>query len=264
MPLGRLVIEGGPKTPRHDAIYQAILKGRHGDGPLCIIPTSNHLPDSATAAEIKDFGAKGWGSAVVGIPLTVDKPEAAQDARIVAELNRCSGFFFLGGRQMRSSRVFRPDGKTTLALEAIRARYHAGAVIAGTSAGAAIMSDPMLNAGTNAASLERGVASGGITLVPGLGFFSGVLVDQHFLAVNRIARLLVTVLQVDAFDIGFGVDENTALVVEKGRAWVEGASGVVFVDGRQARRAAEGNGGSGLRVHLLGAGDTVDLTTFRP
>ncbi len=262
-PKGRLVIEGGPKTPRHAAIYKEILDGRDGDGPLCIIPTSNADPERAIAEKISQFGANGWAGEVVGIPITPSRPEAASDSQIVSQLQKCSGFFFVGGRQIRSSRVFRPDGATTPALEAIKARYREGAVVAGTSAGAAIMSDPMINAGNGRTALAHGVGPGGVRMVPGLGFFEGELVDQHFLAQNRIGRLLVAVLQLDQYSTAFGVDENTALVVEAGRAWVAGASGVLFVDGRDAQRATEGNGGTGLRLYLMGAGDTVDLKTYR-
>lgn len=260
---GRLVIEGGPATPRHDAIYRAILGGRDGKGPLCIIPTATVDPDSAAKAEIAAFGAHGWGGDVVSVPITLERPESARDSAQVNAIQKCSGFFFTGGRQTRVTRVFRPDGGTTPALEAIRARLREGAVVGGTSAGAAIMSDPMLNAGTSVASIARGVASGGISVLPGLGFFSGHLVDQHFFQVNRLGRLLIGVLRLDAYDVGFGVDRNTALVVEGNRAWIAGESAALFVDGRGARRATQGNGGTGLLVHLMGTGDTIDLTSYR-
>ncbi|MGH9887361.1 MAG: cyanophycinase [bacterium] len=240
---GRVVIEGGPATPRHDAIYRAILDGRDGKGPLCIIPTATVDPDSAVKAEIIAFGAHGWDTDVVGIPFTEAHPEYASDSTYVNAVKRCSGFFFTGGRQTRTTRVFRPDGGTTPALEAIRTRVREGAVVSGTSAGAAIMSDPMLNAGTSMASFARGMGSGGVSMLPGLGFFAGHLVDQHFFQVNRIGRLLVAVLRVDQYPVGFGIDRNTALVVEGNRAWVVGESGVLFVDGRNAQRATQGNGG---------------------
>ena len=61
--------------------------------------------------------------------------------------------------------------------------------------------------------------------------------------------------------LGFGIDENTALVVEGDSAWVVGESGVVFLDARRAVREEEGNGGRGVRAFLLGEGDGVDLQT---
>ncbi len=94
-----------------------------------------------------------------------------------------------------------------------------------------------------------------------MGFYEEALLDQHFLARGRIGRLLVEVLAIDSVPVGFGIDENTALVVDEGRGRVMGASGMVVVDGRQARRSSSTRG-TGLRVSLAGTGDAVDLRTL--
>ncbi|GIT51179.1 MAG: hypothetical protein Ct9H300mP15_13920 [Gemmatimonadota bacterium] len=70
----------------------------------------------------------------------------------------------------------------------------------------------------------------------GMGFFELGMLDQHFLARGRIGRLLVSTLQENSPQIGLGIDENTALVVDGDSAWVGGASGVVVVDGRSVQR----------------------------
>ncbi len=132
----------------------------------------------------------------------------------------------------------------------------AGAVVSGSSAGAAIMTDPMIGGGSSAGALQEGVrAEGegeGVVLEKGLGLLETAFVDQHFLARGRWARLLVAVLATDSFDLGMGIDENTALVVEGDSAWVVGASGVVFFDTRGVVRDDEGKAGSGIVLHLLG------------
>jgi hypothetical protein len=61
------------------------------------------------------------------------------------------------------------------------------------------------------------------------------------------------------FDLGFGIDESTALVVEGSSARVVGASGVVVIDESAARTA--GGSSTGVRVHLMSAGDRYDLAT---
>jgi len=145
------------------------------------------------------------------------------------------------------------------------ARYQAGAVVSGSSAGAAIMTDPMIGGGSSAGALEFGVRDegedGGVVLEKGMGFLSSAFVDQHFLARGRWARLLVAVLATESFDLGMGIDENTALVVDGDSAWVAGASGVIFFDTRTVSRDPSGNAGSGIRLHLLGSGDGVELNT---
>ena len=102
---GRLVIEGGPATPRHDGIYRAILEGRDGDGPLCIIPTANHDPASAIKEEMAAFGAHGWGQDVVGVPLTADRPESFSLAAVRFARPVCSARM---ARRLPLSKPFAP------------------------------------------------------------------------------------------------------------------------------------------------------------
>jgi cyanophycinase len=74
-----------------------------------------------------------------------------------------------------------------------------------------------------------------IEVVPGLGFLSGAIVDQHFITRERHNRLLSVVLERPTL-IGVGIDEGTALEVEPGGGWrVLGASAVVVYDVRAAR-----------------------------
>jgi hypothetical protein len=136
------------------------------------------------------------------------------------------------------------------------------------------MSDPMIAGGTSAAAVARGLrrtgfdvaaadddSTGGVSISPGLGLFPAALADQHFLARGRFGRLLVAIDALDQFDLAFGIDENTALVVDGERTWAVGASGVVVIDERGSRR--EGRALLGARVHLLGTGDQFDLGSRR-
>jgi cyanophycinase len=243
-----------------------------GPGPICVIPTASGAPESSSASAVRTFVRYGGPGSVVALNITTDNPEAASDPEMVAALRGCGGFYFTGGQQGRIVDVFRPAGVQSPAAEAVLERFRAGAPISGSSAGAAIMSDPMIGGGSSAGALLHGIrrageeaseeARGGVVLQQGMGYFPHALVDQHFLARGRIGRLIVAVLDAEEFDLGFGIDENTALVVENGVARVVGASGVVVVDAREARRAPEGIGGTDLRLTLLGPGDTFDLRSF--
>ena len=262
---GRLVIIGGALQAENTPVYAAVLDARWGEGPLCVIPSASGTPSSSMEGYVDAFDALGGEGAAEGILLTVENRGEAQDEGMADRLRACSGFFFTGGSQSRILDVFLPDGEPTAAYHALWERYQAGAVVAGSSAGAAIMSDPMIAGGSSVGALRDGVRTGedgdGVWLTRGLGFLKRGLVDQHFLARGRWGRLLVGVLASHDDSLGFGIDENTALVVEGDSAWVVGESGVLYLDARSAEREEEGNGGHGVRAFLLGEGDGVDLQT---
>ena len=268
---GRLVIVGGGLAADNESVYRAILDGRLGNGPLCVFPTASATPDSAMASPVANFDKFGGEGTAKGVFLSVSKPETARDPAVVSQIRGCSGFFFVGGVQSRVIQTFRPDGKSTPAYEALMARWREGAVVSGSSAGAAIMSDPMIAGGTSAGAVAGGLrrttvaasdsddVAGRVVITNGLGFFPAALADQHFLARGRFGRLLVAMLDLDQFDLAFGIDENTALVVDGNAVWAAGASGIVVMDERTAKR--NGKGATGVRVHLMSAGDRFDIAS---
>lgn len=262
-PVGRLVIVGGGLQSENIPVYQAVLDGLEGEGPLCVIPTASGTPERSMDGYVSTFDSVGGPGTSRGILVTEDNPDAAWSDETAEELAECGGFFFTGGSQDRVTRVFRPDGGTTPSFEAIRTRFLDGAVVSGSSAGAAIMTDPMIAGGGSLEALEVGVtweeAGDGVWLTTGLGFMETGIIDQHFLARGRWGRLMVTVLHGEGDGLGFGIDENTALVVEGDSARVIGESGVIFLDARSAVRDPEGPGGRGVRLFLLGRGDGVHL-----
>lgn len=265
-PTGRLVIIGGALQAENAPVYHAVLEARDGDGPVCVIPTAGGDPLSSIASMVERItGYAGEGSAL-GIPISTDTPELAYDSATVAQIGSCSGFYFTGGSQTRVVDVFLPQGDTTPAYRAVWDRWQEGAVLAGSSAGAAMMARVMIAGGNPATAVTHGVAMGeddeGMSITGGMGFFTRTHLDQHFLARGRIGRLLVATLATDSLQVGIGIDENTAIVVEGDSAVVIGASGVVLVDARGAARQGSLRG-TGIRVNLAGAGDVVDLNTFQ-
>jgi cyanophycinase len=265
---GDLVIIGGGLRADNSAVYMAVLDGRAGDGPLCVIPTASAEPESSMESAVTRFDELGGPGTALGILLTVDDPEDAWLPEVAEQIRSCSGFFFTGGVQTRIVRVFRPEEGDSPAFRALQERHAAGAVVSGSSAGAAIMTDPMTGGGSSVGALHEGIrwADGeeegrGVILEKGMGFLDRAFVDQHFLARGRWGRLLVAVLGVEDRPFGLGVDENTALVVRGDSAWVVGESGVIFLDTRGALPDEGGHGGTGILLHLLGPGDGVHLGT---
>lgn len=261
---GRLVIVGGALQPDNAAVYSAVVGGRSGDGPICVIPTASSDPVEAIDGAVETLTEYGGSGSAKGILISTDNPGRARDPAVASELAGCSGFYFTGGSQSRILDVFLPEGDTTEAYRALWKRWREGAVVAGSSAGAAMMSRVMISGGSSDEAVIQGVADApdadGLRLRPGMGFFEPIL-DQHFLARGRIGRLIVAVGHAEAPPIGLGIDENTALVVEGDSAVVVGASGVVVVDGRAAR-VAESTSGLDVTVRLAGAGDVIDLRSF--
>ena len=261
---GRLVIAGGGLQADNSAVYQSIVDARAGDGPLCVVPTASSDPEASMERAVATLTGYGGVGSVKGILISTENPSQAQDPSVVAEVRTCSGFFFTGGSQSRIVDVFLPGGDTTEAYRALWQQWQEGAVVSGSSAGAAMMSRVMITGASSADALTHAVRlpdGDGVHIREGMGFFELGMLDQHFLARGRIGRLLVSTLQENSPQIGLGIDENTALVVDGDSAWVVGASGVVVVDGRSVQRTGPSRG-LGLRMSLVGAGDLLDLRTL--
>jgi cyanophycinase len=183
----------------------------------------------------------------------------------------------VGGDQFRITRALvGKGGRDTPALAAIRQVFERGGVIAGTSAGAAVLSERMLTAsGLPDRTLDYGfdaldfgnapvVSRRGLSLSQGFGFFREGLIDQHFNAYRgRLARLSRALIDAGV-PRGFGVDEDTAMIVRPdGTAGVIGRGGLAVVDvsGASARDGPLGYRASGIRLSYLGTGDAIDLKT---
>jgi cyanophycinase len=263
---GALVIIGGGLSAENEAVYQAILDLRQGEGPLCVIPTAGASPESSMESAVSRIDRWGGDGTARGLLLHLESPDEADETETAVAIQGCSGFYFTGGVQSRILDFFLPEGRGTVAHTALLERFREGAVIAGSSAGAAMMSDPMIAGGSSEAAFESGTAltaeDEGVRIRPGMGFVSGAVMDQHFLARGRIGRLLIAVSRLPEVEWGAGIDENTALVVQEHRARVVGASGVIMVNGRGMTTDHDAPDAMGLVVELMGSGDEIDLRTF--
>ena len=138
---------------------------------------------------------------------------------LIARVADYGSVYFTGGDQANIVGALAPGGVETPLLAAIRAARAAGGLVAGSSAGAAMMSQPMILGGTSIESVVHGVTADpeqpGLLLGDGLGFFRHGMVDQHFIKRGRLGRLVVAMAQAGVRR-GFGIDENTALA-DRGR-----------------------------------------------
>lgn len=222
---GPLVLAGGALSAETEEVWRAALDARLPGRPVCVIPLASGEPGRSTRSARKTLRRYGGREAAVGIALSHDAPERAFDPAWVERLERCGGFWFTGGDQSRIVDVLRPGGGTSPAFEAILAVHRRGGVVAGTSAGCAMASDPMIGGGTSVEAFR-----GEVQLRGGIGFLRGVLVDQHHFAHGRFGRLLLALGRDGAATLGLGVDEDTAIAVRDGGVRVLGSSVVVRVE----------------------------------
>ncbi len=254
------IVGGGGQTPAMVSRFVQ-LAGGAGSARIVVVPLASGAPLEAGREKAADLEALGATATV----LLVTREEALQE-QAEALVAGATGIWFTGGDQARLTAVL----QGTPVLRAIRARYRAGAVVGGTSAGAAIMSDSMITGnqlrsppdtsgyyGDTFSSITRA----SIEIAPGFGFLPGTVVDQHFIARERHNRLLSVVLERPGL-LGVGIDESTALEVGPDGTWlVVGLGSVVIYDARQARITPPDQtllGVSGLVTHVLPPGSRFD------
>ena len=247
-----LVIVGGGTRPA-SVVAEIVALGGGVAGRLVVVPQASGDPAEVGAAQAAEFVAAGFGAATVAL----GHPDADST---VALFDRATAVFFSGGDQSRL--VAHLAG--TRALAAVRALHARGGVVAGTSAGAAVMSAVMLT-GSESVNPDAAdapfstVEPGNVVTAEGFGFVTWAVVDQHFAVRRRQNRLLSVVLDHPEL-VGVGVDEETAVVITPdGALRVVGNRGVQVVDARGAAVEARGRGysASDIRLHLLLAGDVL-------
>jgi cyanophycinase len=238
-----LVLVGGGDRPRA-AMTQFVGWAGGRSARLLVISWATESPDVSLA----DFREQMEPLGVTSIEQAPSQPLTPEKrATFLAQLARATGVFFTGGDQVRIMNVL---ADAPLA-DALRARYEAGVVFGGSSAGTAIMSPRMITGEGDFTVIDANK----VETKPGLGLLRGAIVDQHFIVRQRENRLFGLLLR-HRDELGVGIDESTALVVVDGRyAEVVGASMVMIVD------PAERDGALVLR--MLEPGTRYDLRKRR-
>lgn len=189
--------------------------------------------------------------------LDVSDRSQANTKGIEAQLEKSTGIFFTGGDQLRITGML---GGTLLG-RMLQQLYEQGVIIAGTSAGASVMSDTMI-VGGEAGTPKKNT----LTMAPGLGLLRSVVVDQHFAQRGRTGRLLSAIAQ-NPYVLGVGIDEDTAILVQSDAHFsVVGSNTVTVVDASPsaATNVSESTPGQALvlspvMMHVLSDGYGFDL-----
>ena len=258
-----LVVGGGPQPP---ALVEEFVRLAGGPGRARIAVFAMASSEGLTGGEEKAADLRALGATAVNIWLNREQALTDSAARL---LDGVTGIWFGGGDQVRLADVLRD----TPTLRAIRRRYESGAVVGGTSAGAAVLSTPMItgderrpggarppsDSSDNWLTIDRN----DVITADGFGFLTTVIIDQHFVRRKRHNRLVSLVLE-SRQKLGVGIDESTALRIGRDGVWhVLGASVAVVYDARRSTttRAAGPLGARGITMHVLPAGSRFDPRT---
>jgi len=258
---GQLVIIGGAEDRHGESeILREFARLAGGKrARIVIISVASDAPEEVADAYIKVFKRLGVKQVHA---LDIAGREDANSERATSEVCEATGVFFTGGNQLRITRLL---GGTRLDT-ALHRSHEDGLVLAGTSAGAAMMSSVMITGSAPQMTLRAGM----VELSSGLGFIPGVLIDQHFEQRGRLRRLLAAIAQ-HPHELGVGIDENTAAVVEGHTLEVFGGGSVTIIDagGHTHTNLAEAERHDllaicGVRLHILPAGYRFDLQNREP
>jgi cyanophycinase len=258
---GTLVIIGGGEDKQNDRTILKEVAAHAENGSLVVATVASDEADAVWETYervFKNLGVKRIKH------LDVSRREDATDAVHLKTLDEARVVFFTGGDQLKIAARL---GGTRVA-ERVREIYTSGGTIAGTSAGASVMSETMIAAGAGGASIGLRET---LHMAPGLGFTRHLVIDQHFAQRGRIARLLGAVAQNPRL-LGVGIDEDTAVILQHGTYFDVIGSGSVYVVDAQGvtdSNISEASAGSALSVfgsvlHVLAAGDAFSIVQRKP
>ncbi len=244
-----LICIGGAEDKEGDlTVLKAVLsKAKGAQSRVCVITTATGYPEETKETYIKVFEKLGIACEVMHI----DTPAAANDSATVKKIENADVIFFSGGDQSRLTAAL--DG--TASLAAVRSRHEAGAVVAGTSAGAAAMSALMVTGGQP----EDAHLPGAITSGKGLSLVDDIIFDTHFLNRGRLPRLF-NLISAHPAKTGIGLDEDTAVVMHGiGILEVIGSGAVTIVQKNVGVQGGEGVAEKDFKVTTLRSGNTHKL-----
>ena len=226
------------------------------DADIVVIPTASQLVDTGSRYE-QLFSELGAGRVT---SVDFDSRADGDDPARLDRIEQATGIFLTGGNQLRITTMLGGTGVAKL----IRTRNAHGVHVAGTSAGASVLSEHMMAFGKEGGS----PSAGSVRLAPGLGLTNRFVIDQHFRERDRLGRLLAA-LAYNPFVVGIGLDEDTAAFIRPDNTLeVEGSGTVTIVDASDMQFSSMDQAGEnqpvcllGLKVHILIAGATFNLHT---
>jgi cyanophycinase len=256
-----MAIGGAEDKLREQTILRYFVRACGGpDANVVVLATASEQPDTGERYADLFYSLHAETVEVLRIRTREDALDGTAEA--VDTLEYATGFFITGGSQLRISSIL---GGTEIA-SAIRRRHAAGMVVAGTSAGAAVLSEHMIAMGESGGTPRRRM----VQMARGLGLAPDIVIDQHFRRRDRLGRLLASLSHNPSL-LGLGVDEDTAAILDsQGVLHVLGSGAVLVVDASAMRYTSTAAVQQedpiamlGLRADFLVAGCRYDLKARR-
>jgi cyanophycinase len=217
---GQLVIIGGAEDKEGECkiLREFVRRAGGAQAQVVVMTVATGLPGEVGEEYIRVFERLGVKKVDV---LDTSHREDANEPRALELISQATGVFFTGGNQARITECL----KDTELDAKLHQRFAQGIAIAGTSAGAAMMPDMMIVEGEGETNPRVEIA----LMDRGMGFLPGVVIDQHFAQRGRLGRLVSAVSQ-QPVNLGFGIDENTAIAISGKELEVIGDGAVTIID----------------------------------
>lgn len=253
---GQLFIIGGGKRP--PSLVQDLINvsGLKDGGYAVVLPMSSTEPDTASFYGMKQFTDLGITDVTsFNFQKDAEPPQARLDS-----LQQATLIYITGGNQM----LFMDVVAGTPIYDALHEAYQNGATIAGTSAGAAIMSKKMIT-GTEFKHPEytgdfQTIEAENMEIVEGMGFLTNAIIDQHFIRRMRMNRLITVAIE-HPNETCIGIDESTAILVKGNNATVYGESQVIVLKNPDNNKEVKNGllGDKTLNLSVMLPGESFDL-----
>lgn len=259
IPKGILIPVGGgeDKEESKDVLARILAETGKSHPHVCLITIATGLPEKVANGYAKAF--EDLNIKIFSVIHYTQRNDADTDENL-KKIRECDLVMFSGGNQLKISSLM--IGTELLGL--IKQRYYDESkfVVAGTSAGAAAMSNTMISSGSSTEALIKGA----LEFTNGLDFIKSVTIDTHFIARGRIGRLIQAVTCNPGI-LGLGLGEDTSVVISKGVIEVFGSGLVIIVDGKEIGytdlpeiKDGEPITVEGIKIHVLGPGKRFILS----
>ncbi|MBK7605553.1 MAG: cyanophycinase [Saprospiraceae bacterium] len=253
---GKLFIIGGGHKPASMINKMIDASGLHSGGYAVVLPMSSEEPWPSTIDIQEQFAEAGF-KRIYGVMF---KKSDLSDKTKLDSVANAKFIFISGGDQSRFMDLVAGSKLET----AIHTAFENGTTIAGTSAGAAMMSEIMITGNqlkdTAYNATFKTIVPDNIETRKGLGLIKNAIIDQHFVIRSRHNRLLSAILQYPDMQ-GIGIDESTAILVDGGNVEVVGLSQVlVFSNPGNTQKVVNGKyGARGLTLDIYLPGEKFKL-----
>ncbi len=233
-------------------LFHVVREAGGVDANIVVIPTASSIPVEVGENYLDAFTTLGCKNVTV---LDIRSKEDSEKQASIDLIKTANCIMFSGGDQ---SKITNKIGGTQI-HEIIKDRYknEIGFVVAGTSAGAMMMSNEMIAGGSATESFIKGA----VDMYKGLGLVPGLIIDTHFIKRGRFGRISEAVAQFPEL-IGIGLAEDTGMIIKNQKCQVIGSGMVIIFDGRELEHnkhkiLEQGTPMSltNLRTHILSNGD---------